>query len=146
VSAGIDAVREAIYETVVATGRPPDISELVARTGLESGDVERFLGDLATAHVIVLERDRRTIRFAPPFAGVETAFRVAVNGRGYFAPCAWDAFGIPAALHADAEIAASCAQTGAALPCGVRKGRVFGRGLIHLVVPAAHFWDDIVYT
>jgi hypothetical protein len=29
------------------------------------------------------------------------------------------------------------------LPCGVRGGRAYGDGVVHPLVPAAHFWDDI---
>ena len=64
----------------------------------------------------------------------------------YFGVCAWDAFGIAAALHADARIEARCAWSGDPMACGVEHGRAYGRGLVHLLVPAAHFWDDIVFT
>jgi hypothetical protein len=46
------------------------------------------------------------IRMAPPFSGVETPFRVKIIDKHYFANCAWDALGIPAALHVDAIIEA----------------------------------------
>ena len=69
-----------------------------------------------------------------------------VAERPYFGACAWDAFGIPAALKADARIEAACAWTAEPLPCGVESGRAYGAGVIHLLVPAAHFWDDIAYT
>ena len=49
---------------------------------------------------------------ANPFSGVETPFKVHANGKSYFANCAWDTLGIPAALHVDAEIEAACAQSG----------------------------------
>ncbi len=41
-----------------------------------------------------------------PFSGVETLFQVSVSDKTYFANCAWDSLGIPAALHTDAEIEA----------------------------------------
>jgi hypothetical protein len=141
------AVRQAIYAVVVSSGDVPDIATLAAATGYPDAIVHSALEKLAEAHVIVLSGDHRSIRFAPPFAAAGTiGFRVTSQGRAYAAPCAWDSFGIPAALHADAEIHASCAQSGVPIRCGVRGGQVYGDGLIHLLVPAAHFWDDIAYT
>jgi hypothetical protein len=48
--------------------------------------------------------DPTRIRMAPPFPGIETRFRVNALGKQFFANCAWDALGIPAALHADASV------------------------------------------
>ena len=49
-------------------------------------------------------RRGREIRMANPFSAVPTAFRVSAAGRWWYANCAWDAFGICAALHADGRI------------------------------------------
>ena len=86
--------------------------------------------------------DKTRIRMAPPFSGVETGFRVTVGDRDYFAPCAWDSLGIPAALHKDAIIHASDGHTGEAITLVVRHGApVPERCVTHIAVPAAHWWD-----
>ena len=139
-------IREAIYSAVAATGGAPTREELVGHTGLSRDLVEDALRDLAVAHVIVLEPGTSRILFAPPFSAVPTAFRVWAHARSYYGVCAWDAFGIPAALKADARIDAACAWTAEPLPCGVEHARAYGAGVIHLLVPAARFWDDITYT
>ena len=48
---------------------------------------------------------------APPFSGVETAFRVIVDDKSYYANCVWDALGVVAALGRDGEVEASDAFT-----------------------------------
>ena len=101
---------------------------------------------LADGHVIVLEHGTTTVRWAPPFSVVPTPFQSNADGARWYAPCAWDAFGIPAALCRDADVEARCAWSGEPVVCGVRNGRAYGDGIIHLVVPAARFWDDIGYT
>jgi len=128
--------RQTVYEAFVRTGKAPPSGEVTADD----------LRALAAARVVVLYPDGETIRFAAPFANGETAFRVTSGGRTWFAPCAWDAFAIPAALHGDAAIEARCAQTGLALDCGVREGRPYGKAVVHMLVPAARFWENIVYT
>jgi hypothetical protein len=94
----------------------------------------------------VLEPGTTTIRFAAPFSAVPTGFRVHVGARSYLGACAWDAFGIAAALHADARIETRCGWSDEPMTCGVEHGREYGGGIVHLLVSAAHFWDDIVFT
>jgi hypothetical protein len=139
-------VREAIYAAIVDTGAPPTVESLARAANLTNASVEEAYRDLADAHVIVLERDTTRIWSAPPFSGVPTAFVIRAGTSVWYAPCAWDSFGIPAALKDDAEIEARCAWSDAPIPCGVQHGGTYGDGLIHLLVPAANFWDDIFYT
>ena len=140
------AVKDAIYAGVVEHGVAPSPTEVALATGLEAPRVERIYGALADAHVIVLEPGVPVVRWAPPFSVVPTPFQVQVDGASWFAPCAWDAFGVPAALKRDATVVARCAWSGDALICGVRDGCAHGDAVIHLLVPAAQFWDDIVFT
>ena len=142
----LQLVRQTIYDGMVRSGRAPEASEIAAAIGVTLEQAAELMQALADAHVIVLEPGASRIRFAAPFANLETGFRVTANGRTWFAPCAWDAFGIPAALHRDARIEACCAQSGEQLDCGVLDGRSYGKGMVHLLVPAARFWENIVYT
>ncbi len=104
---------------------------------MRSGRIARHRAESAHAEHLV----------GPPFSAVATPFRTSVaGGASWHAPCAWDAFGIPAALGRDATIEARCAWSGEPIDCGVRNGRSYGDGIIHLLVPAARFWDDITYT
>jgi hypothetical protein len=82
---------------------------------------------------------------AHPFAGVETDFLVTAQDRRWFANCAWDGLSI-LALFGDGRLDAHSPATGEPLRFEVADGRVRGEGLIHFLVPAAHFWDDIGYT
>jgi hypothetical protein len=142
----IRSVRLGIYQSIVDSGVAPSPRGVARGCGISDARVETMFRALADAHVIVLRSESTVLWAAPPFSAISTGFAVSARGKSWFAPCAWDAFGIPAALHADADIDAVCAQTGEAIRCGVRDGRAFGSAVIHLLVPAAHFWDDIVYT
>ena len=84
---------------------------------------------------------------ANPFSGVETPFTVRANGKTYFANCAWDSLGIPAALHSDAEIEASCAQSGEPLHLRVSGGEVRGsEALVHFLIPFRDWYNDLTST
>ena len=139
-------VRRAIYAFVVRTGKAPEPADLAPALGMGPQSVADAYRSLADAHVIVLRPGTVDIAWAPPFSAVPTAFRSTAGAMSWYAPCAWDAFGIPAALKQDASIDARCAWSGEPIACGVAAGRAYGDGVIHLLVPAAHFWDDIFYT
>lgn len=139
-------VRGAIYDAIVATGAAPSARDVAREQGIDERAVAVAFRSLADAHVIVLKPGTREIWSAPPFSGVPTAFRVRSDAQAWYAPCAWDAFGIPAALKRNVTCAARCAWSGELLRCGVQDDESFGDGVIHLLVPAAHFWDDIVHT
>ena len=51
------------------------------------------------------------------------------------------------ALDADGEISSVCPDCGEPIEISVRGGRVDpGEHVVHLLVPAARWWDDIVFT
>ena len=82
---------------------------------------------------------------ANPLSAVPTAYRVYARERWWYANCAWDAFGVCAALHVDGRIETSYPDCGESLAVDVRDRRPSDRSLLfHCLVPAAHWWDDIV--
>ncbi len=94
----------------------------------------------------MLDDDGTAIRMANPFSALPTAFRVHADGRAWFANCAWDAFGICAALHVDGRIDTPCADCGDPLRIEVVDGRPDDASLLfHAVVPARRWWDDGVF-
>jgi hypothetical protein len=142
----VTKVRMAVYRAIEATGDAPSAADLARDHTFERAAVEDAYRALADAHVIVLQPGSAEIKWAPPFSAVPAAFRVRAGRSSWFAPCAWDAFGIPAAIGVDARIEAACGWSNEPIPCGVEFGSAYGDGVVHLLVPAAHFWDDIAYT
>jgi hypothetical protein len=95
----------------------------------------------------VLDAETGEIRMANPFSAVPTPYRVEAAGRGWYANCAWDAFGICAALHVDGRIETVCPDCDEPLAVDVRDERPDDETLVfHCLVPAAHWWDDITFT
>jgi hypothetical protein len=140
-------VKLAIYHATAESGTPPAAGAVARRVGAPEAEVIDAYQRLAGSRLLVLEKDGATIRMAPPFSGVPTQHRVRANGIEYFANCAWDAFGIPAALHAPAEITSRCEQSGEPLRVRVGvDGPPASSWLFHCLVPAAAWWKDIVFT
>ena len=140
-------VKLGVYGHFAETGRRPSPSEVAARTAVDVEDVLAAYRRLGAQRLLVLEADGSSIRMAPPFSGVPTQHAVESCGSRYFANCAWDALGIPAALHRPATVHSRCEQTGEPLRLRVGlDGPEASEWLFHCLVPAAKWWDDIVFT
>ena len=116
-------LRRRIMAAFADTGAPPPISE-----------AERpLLAALAEQHIVVLD-DAGEIRMAHPFAAHTEGASVQAGGWTWWGNCAWDAFGIAAAL-------------------GLRDAVVDDHGVrpapgvvFHVLVPAARWWEDPAFT
>ncbi len=141
------SVRAQIYDHIVATGRPPAIAEAAGAAGISPAEAQAAFAWLDEHHALVLDRDGITIRIANPFSGVPTGFRVHAAGQSYWANCAWDAVGIPAALHQDATIDATLSDDGSRVEIVVERGVLRHQGeLVHFPLPFAAWYDDLIHT
>jgi hypothetical protein len=136
-------IRNLTYELFVELGRAPTSEEASLAAGT---DVRESWQRLHAAHAAVLD-ETGEIRMANPFSAVPTPYRVNARGTWWYANCAWDAFGVCAALHTDGRIETVCADCGDELVVEVHDTRPDDESLFfHCLVPAAHWWDDIVFT
>jgi len=141
-------IRNHLYASFVRDATAVSVAEAADALELPAAVVADAYRRLHEAHALVLESEQLEIRMLNPFSAVATPHRVLAGGRGLFANCAWDALGIPAALHSDAAIESSCPDCGEQLDLEVRDGKLV-RGtelLVHFVVPARRWWDDIAFT
>jgi hypothetical protein len=140
-------LRNRTYGLFVELGRAPTAAEVAVATGEAEEEVRAGWRRLHDEHALVLDAATGEIRMANPFSAVPTAHRVQAAGRWWYANCAWDAFGICAALHADGRLETSCPDCGELIAVEVREQRPDDETLVfHCLVPAAHWWDDIVFT
>ena len=142
------SVKVNIYEMVARTTRMPTSIDIALLIGSSMAEVERAFQRLYEKRLLVLEPGSSSrIRMAPPFSGMETQHRVKIEEKIYFANCAWDAFGIAAALKRDADIESTCADCDEPLTFQVRDGKPWAQEcVVHFAVPAAQWWQDIIYT
>ena len=140
-------LRALTYGLFVELGRAPTTGEVAGSGDLTEADVVSGWQRLHEQHALVLDPLTDGILMANPFSAVPTAYRVQADGRWWYANCAWDAFGICAALHVDGRIETSCPDCGETLNVEAREQRPDDESLLfHCLVPAARWWDDIVFT
>jgi hypothetical protein len=142
------SARAFIYQHFAATARAPGAEDIACHFNLTTDEVENILRALHDWHALFLEPGTARIRMANPFSAVATPYEVIVGGMTYWANCAWDTFGLAAALHAsEAEIRSVCAHTGAPLRLRVAAGEVESAGeVVHFRVPFRHWYDNLVFT
>ena len=132
-------IRNRTYALFVDLGRAPTAAEV----GTGANEAWRRLHD---EHALVLD-ERGELLMANPFSAIPTPYRVHADGRDWYGNCAWDAIGICAALHADGRIDTTCPDCGEQIALAIENERPDDEGLFfHGLVPAAHWWDDIVFT
>ena len=137
----------AIYRLFAEKARRPSAEEVAERVGADAQRILAAYTRLRAQRVLVLEADGASIRMAPPFSGVPTQHVALVEGQRYFANCAWDALGVIAALQKPGEVHSRCEQSGEPLYLEVGlEGPRSSTWLFHCLVPAAKWWDDIVFT
>jgi Alkylmercury lyase len=141
-------IRRHVYFSVVANGSPPSAAETADAFGLGEGEAGASYSRLHDAHALVLFPDTTDVWMANPFCFAPTPHGVTAGGRAWTATCAWDALGIPGALHGDGEVASECACCGDAIALRVENGELVEGAdvLVHFVVPARRWWEDIGFT
>lgn len=145
-------VRHFVYLHIAETTRPPNLDETAAHFGISPKEASELYKELHNRHALFLDLDEVAIRMANPFSGIPTDFRVHANGKTYFANCAWDMLGIPAALHCDAVIDAVCTESSETVRLEIKDGQIIDHQftdsqlLIHFPLPFTHWYDDLVFT
>lgn len=152
-SARLWDARHFVYAFWVEHTHPPTVQDTARGLGVEADEARALYAELNARHAMLLMPGTHVIRMANPFSGVPTGFRVTITGtsahagKKYYANCAWDSFGIPAALAADATIDAFCSNTQEPLRLRVGDGKITGdAAVVYFRVPFAHWYDDLVFT
>ena len=163
--------RHFVYQHFADTTHPPSVDVIAAHFNISTEEATEYYKELHNRHAFFLDLETLTIRMANPFSGVPTDFKVHANGKTYYANCAWDMLGIPAALHSDnAVIEAKFTESNELVNLEIKDGHVIlsrdsGEGsppptsetlrpfgaqsdtlLVHFPLPFAQWYDDLVFT
>jgi hypothetical protein len=140
-------VRLYVYQQMIETATAPSAAETAQALGQDVADIDAAYEALAASRMLVLRPGGHTIWMAMPFSNVQTPYTVISGGRAYYANCAWDAFGVPAMLGADARIFTTCADCGGAIERKVARGSLTEtRGAVHFALPPRRWWDNVGFT
>jgi len=129
-------IRHFVYQHFADTTRPPSVGETAAHFNISTEEAGEYYKELHNRHAFFLDLETLTIRMANPFSGIPTDFKVHADGKTYYANCAWDMLGIPAALHTDAVIEAVCTESNESVQLEVSNGQITNHQLlVHFPLP-----------
>ena len=141
------SVRHLVYQTFAQQGRAASSAELAGELELDPAHVLDALRELHDRHALVLTPAGDAIRMAHPFSAAPMGFVVRADDQFWWGGCAWDSFGITAALDRQMEITTCC------VGCGRKIVYVAGPAtpptldaVVLIPRPAREWWDDVVAT
>jgi len=138
-------VRAAVIQTLRETGGAPTAPEIADMLSSDGREVSAALHSLADQHRLVLVPGTERVMMAHPFSGIASDFLVTIGERIWFANCVWDGLSI-LALLGDGTLETHSPATGEPIVLTAGDGMVQGDAIVHFLVPARRFWDDIVFT
>ena len=138
-------LRHHLIASMRDTGRAPSIDESALALGLPAEEVRAALHALADAHRLALRPASDALWMVHPFSAVPSDFIVTSGGRTWWANCVWDGLSI-LALVGDGWLETHEPSSRAPIRLTVSGGRVLGDALVHFLVSARCFWDDIGFT
>lgn len=134
-------VRAQVFRLIVGGVSVVDATTVAESRGWEPEEVRSSLNRLADLHRLALIPGSDRVAMAHPFSGVETPQRSVIGDRQWYANCAWDALAILSLLG---DGSAHLDDSG--LVWTVEGGRVSPGGVVHLLVPARRWWEDVGFT
>ena len=139
-------LRRLIYERLLGGAAMPSVAALAHSARVAAENVAASLARLGEAHMLVLQRNGE-ILMANPFSAVPTPFPITIGARSWYGNCIWDAMGIAAMLQRPGLIRTSCGCCGTAMDIRVpEEVSDASERRAHFAIPAAQWWDDIVFN
>ena len=144
----VDAARVFVYNHTADVGLPPSSAAIADHFGCTAADALEMLKAIAARKALTLDPATGEIWMAHPFSARRTAFHVHGDRTSWWANCSWDMLGIPATLGVSARIEAHCGCCHEPMHVAVdaQRGPVSGDGLVHFLVPARQWYQDIGFT
>jgi alkylmercury lyase-like protein len=140
-------VRHFVYNHFADTTHPPSVEETATHFHISTEEASEYYKELNNRHAFFLDPGTLNIRMASPFSGVPTDFKVHANGRSYYASCAWEMLGIPAALKCDALIETKFTESNESVQLEVKNGQVTNSELlVHFPLAFSRWYDDLAFT
>lgn len=139
-------IRRYVYQQLFDGAGAPSKAALASALKVPLDTVKERLWNMTDEHVLVLSDDGEIV-MAPPFSAVPTPCIVESADKSWFGNCIWDALGILAMARADGIVRTHCGDCNVPMNVTVTRGQLAGDGgIVHVALPPAQWWNDIVFT
>jgi len=140
-------LRRFVYDEILSRGQPPTAKRIGDHFGIGPSDAKRRLAALKIGKTVLAHPETGEIWMAGPFAASATPYRVVGAHQMWWANCAWDMLGVAVIANEPVRIDASCTdcKCPVTLVASPERG-VESRWVVHFLLPARQWYDDIGYT
>jgi hypothetical protein len=137
-----------VYDHIVTRGQPPSSREIAEHFGVERADALQALRTMKIGKTILPHPESGEIWMAGPFASSPTHYNVIGRDTHWWANCAWDMLGVAVIVKEPVRIEARCTDCAAPMTFEVdaRREAIKDDSVVHFLVSAAHWYDDIGFT
>jgi len=141
------SLRLFVYDWLLARGVPPSTAAIADHFKATVDEARQALANLKIGKTILTHACSGEIWMTGPFSAVPTPYRVFGAKVAWWANCAWDMLGIPVVANQPARVETTCTDCGESMVIDVDpKHGPSGKSLVHFLVPAAKWYDDIGFT
>lgn len=141
------ALRVFVYDEILARGKPPSLASIARHFAISPADARHALANLKIGKTILVDPGSGEIWMAGPFAARESPYRVVGDRQSWWANCAWDMFGVGMIANEPVSIDSRCADCGDPMPIRCDPATPpTSEAVVHFLVPARHWYDDIGFT
>lgn len=139
-----------IYDHLLRTGLPPSTEQIGDHFGISADEARQAIGALKIGKTVLVHPTTGEVWMAGPFAARPSTYRVFGSRVAWWANCAWDMLGVMAIANEPVRVETECtdcrepisidATPAAGVAAAVRDW------VVHFLVPARHWYDDIGFT
>jgi hypothetical protein len=141
------ALRVFVYDSLAANGLPPTTADIGKHFGVSADTARTDLATLKIGKTILVHPESGEIWMAGPFAAAKTDYRVTDGRRTWWANCAWDMLGVPMILGRRVWAQTRCTDCGEAMTIECDPSSAPTEDVVvHFLVPARRWYDDIGFT
>lgn len=142
----VTELRVFVYDFVFARGHLPKATDIAQRFGVPESEVKDWLRMAKVGKTLLVDSSGE-IWMAGPFAARPTGHDVEGAHVRWWANCAWDALavGILAREHVTIR-SVNCALGESLTIVSPPDGPPVSDAVVHFLVPARHWYDDVGFT
>jgi hypothetical protein len=144
------ALRRYIYDQLLSHGLPPSSEQIGEHFGVSADDARQAIGSLKLGKTVLAHPTTGEIWMAGPFAARPSSYRVVGSRLAWWANCAWDMLGVMAIANQAVRVETECTDCREPISVDATPGEgVLGASgdlVVHFLVPARHWYDDIGFT
>lgn len=140
-------IRILVYDYLVERGNPPSVAEIANRLSMTDDEARTRLAGLKIGKTILVHPATGEISMAGPFSASKTQYRAVGSRTAWWANCAWDMLGIPMIARESVRIDTHCTDCDDPWTLtATTHAPPAQEGIVHFLLPARRWYDDIGFT